>query len=53
MGISFRSLLRDERGTTAIEYGLITLLIVSVLIGALINIGGSVLAMMQNAAADL
>lgn len=36
----FRSLLRDEEGATAIEYGLIAALIVIAMMGGLSKLGG-------------
>ncbi|MEO7865672.1 MAG: Flp family type IVb pilin [Sphingomicrobium sp.] len=37
-----RTLKRDERGATAIEYGLIAALIVVAIVGALAGLGGGV-----------
>ena len=39
---TWRMLLRDERGATAIEYGLIAALIVIAMMGALSSLGGGV-----------
>ena len=39
---TWRMLLRDERGATAIEYGLIAALIVIAMMGALSTLGGGV-----------
>ena len=40
--MTWRMLLRDERGATAIEYGLIAALIVIAMMGALSSLGGGV-----------
>ena len=39
--ISMRSLLRDESGATAIEYGLLAALIALVIVGAVVTVGTS------------
>ncbi len=39
--ISMKSLLRDESGATAIEYGLLAALIALVIVGAVVTVGTS------------
>jgi pilus assembly protein Flp/PilA len=39
--VALRRLRRDERGATAIEYGLIAALVAAVIITAVTNLGGS------------
>ena len=45
----FQQLIRDERGATAIEYGLIVALIAIVMIAALQNTGNSLSGVMTTA----
>ena len=47
---TLRGLLGDERGATAIEYGLIASLIVVAMMGALASLGGGAGAMWTNLA---
>jgi len=49
----FRALIRNERGATAIEYGLIASLIALVIIGAVTTIGTSLSSTFQNIASAL
>ena len=49
----FYSFIRDEKGTTAIEYGLIAALISVAIIVALTNIGTSLQAKFQEVATAL
>jgi pilus assembly protein Flp/PilA len=47
-GTFFKRLLRDTRGGTAIEYGLIAALIVVAMIGALNSVAGETIIMWSN-----
>ena len=49
----FRRLLRDRRGATAIEYGLILALVVLTMIGALQLLAGTTTGMWNNVSADV
>ncbi|MEC3910087.1 Flp family type IVb pilin [Sphingobium sp. CR2-8] len=49
----FKTLLRDSKGATAIEYGLIAALISVAAIGALTAVGGNVNKTFQNASDTL
>jgi pilus assembly protein Flp/PilA len=49
----FRSLLRDESGATAIEYGLIAALISVAIIAAVTSVGTSLTATFNSVAAAL
>ncbi len=52
MMYAIANLLRDERGATLVEYGLLLLLIVVVVVAVLGTIGGQVSAMYSNTAND-
>lgn len=48
-----RAFLRDEKGATAIEYGLIAALVAVVIIGAVTTMGGSITATFESITAGL
>ncbi len=50
---TFKSLLHDESGATAIEYGLIAALVAVALIGALTTLGGSLTGIFERVAGQL
>lgn len=50
---TFRSLLRDDSGATAIEYGLIAALVSVAAIGALTTMGGSLKTMFESVSTAL
>ncbi len=49
----FRHLLRDARGATAVEYGLILAMIVLAMFGALQSVGGQTGSMWNNISAKV
>ena len=51
--LSFRSLIRDRRGATAIEYGLIAALIAVAAIGAMQGIGTKLNSTFNNVSGQL
>ncbi len=50
---AFRSLLKDDRGATLVEYGLLLLLIALAAISSLTLFGGKVSSMYSNEAAEV
>jgi pilus assembly protein Flp/PilA len=53
MFASLKQLIRDERGATAIEYGLIAALISVAAIGAFTAVGGSLTSTFNNVSSKL
>ncbi len=53
MSIAMQKFLRQEGGTTAIEYGLIAALIVVVIIGAIVALGNGVSTTLYTGIANL
>ena len=47
------TLLRDERGATAVEYGLIISMIVLAMVGALVQVAGSTTSMWNNVSTEV
>jgi pilus assembly protein Flp/PilA len=53
MGMKFLKLIKNEKGATAIEYGLIAALIAIAAIGAMTNIGTKLSSTFQNVSSSL
>ena len=53
MGKCLNSLLCDDRGATAIEYGLIAALIAVAIVAAATTVGGNLSSVFNNVATDL